>query len=75
MRPNMWRGRAGDGEQLLLLLQGLFWLAKCPYNEEIRANTGNGQHRWWLNISNTVNMVDFDCAGWEVRSEEVISGD
>ena len=47
----MWRGRAGDGEQLLLLLQGLFWLAKCPYNEEIRANTGNGQHRWSLNVS------------------------
>ena len=42
---------AGDGEQLLLLLQGLFWLVKCPYNEEIRANTGNGQHRWSLNVS------------------------
>ena len=27
------------GEQRLLLLQGLFWLVKCPYNEEIRANT------------------------------------
>ena len=39
---------AGDGEQQLLLLQGLFWLVKCPYNEEIRANTGNGQHRWSL---------------------------
>ena len=32
------------GEQRLLLLQGLFWLVKCPHNEEIRANTDNGQH-------------------------------
>ena len=40
-----------SGEQQLLLLQGLFWLVKCPYNEEIRANTGNGQHRWSLNVS------------------------
>ena len=39
------------GEQRLLLLQGLFWLVKCPHNEEIRANTGNGQHRWSLNVS------------------------
>ena len=46
------------GEERLLLLQGLFWLVKCPYNEEITANTGNGQHRWSLTVSpGSVNIL------------------
>ena len=54
------RERGWGWRTQLLLLQGLYWLAKCPYNEEITANTGNGQPRWWQCVSPHQLIVSID---------------